>query len=552
MIKFFSFITLGISWLISLWASKSIFGILKDSTLHGWLSYHTLISMRAFEQWGFWQLLGVSLVASKSYEWEEYDIRNLWKDEGLYLSYPSLWLDIPYFIFKAIGWEVSISNLQIYSLVVNRFLCSIIIFFLYQEISKLVLKKLSDQPDIEKKSTIPALIGTVVWLLNPSVLYWTQNTYFADQAIILPFCSIILLATKSDFKLHNLVGWQRILLFLLSLVATGYDWYAWTFLLCLSSIYFWLNRDVGMAERIRALIPIFSGWLLVIISYLCQLLYFREGIPQILRTLQGRLFSNPYDTKLENFWLVYGNHLLDYMPSRQPVVVILLVICAIGSLYWVIKNCGSQNLLISLCLLLATPFLHNLLVASHTYGHNFSALKLSVGMILSYAVMPCLLLVTWLKKTRWQMLFMFIVLSSIMVFGVILSPTLFLSFSKYVAASNFSEQYGNLVKSEIAYNQVPFSENQLILAFAPNRLWYANRRVYDYKQVQNTIERFNLQNKPVEYVFIDQESHKAITEICDPSQKIKYKSVEFTFGVGTFAEKIVICKLNLPIKPDKN
>ncbi len=191
----------------------------------------------------------MSLVGSKSYEWQEYDIRNLWKDEGLYLSYPSLWLDIPYFIFKIVGWEISISNLQIYCLLINRFLGGIIIFCLFQEISKLILKKLSSQPDYDQKIIIPALVGTVVWVLNPSVLYWTQNTYLADQAIILPFCSI--------FKLHNLVGWQRVLLFLLSLVATGYDWYAWNFLLCLSSIYLWFNRDMGIVERIRALIPMF-------------------------------------------------------------------------------------------------------------------------------------------------------------------------------------------------------------------------------------------------------------------------------------------------------
>jgi hypothetical protein len=545
MIKYLSLITLAITWLISIFASRATFGTLRDFTTHEWLSYHTLISMRAFEQWGFWQLLGVSVVASKSYEWQDYDIRNLWKGDGLYLSYPSLWLDIPYLIFKAVGWEVSIPNLHIYSLVVNRFLCSIIIFLLYRELSKLILNKFSSQPDYDAKVTIPALIGTVAWLLNPSVLYWTQNVYFTDQAVVLPVCSIFWLTTKSDFKLHNLSGWQKALLFFLTLVATGYDWYAWTFLFCLLLVYFLISIDIAPIERIKAVVPILSAWLLVAVSFLCQLIYFRDGIPQIIATLKERSFINESDNKLENFWQVFGRHLLDCMPSRRSVIIIiLLIVLAIGSLLWIIKNFGSWNLFVVLLLLLATPLLHNLLLANHSYIHNFSAFKLSVGIIFCYSVIPFMVLVVWLEKAKFQLLLTSLI--SLMLFGIFVSPNLLLKFSLYLSSTNFSEQFGNLVTAEIKDNQVPFSRTLYIPAFPPERLWYANRRIYDYKYVKGVIEGFGLQNKPVEYVFVERENDPSLAEVCSTTTPIKLKSLLITLGSGeTVSEEIAICKIDL-------
>ncbi len=549
MIKYISFITLGITWLISLWASRATFGTLRDFTMHEWLSYHTLISMRAFEQWGFGQLLGVSVVASKSYEWQNFDIRNLWKGDGLYLSYPSLWLDIPYFIFKAIGWEISITNLHIYSLLTNRFLCSIVIFLLYRELSKVIFSKFSSQPDYEAKVTIPALIGVVAWLLNRAVLYWTQNVYFTDQAVILPVCTIFLLAIKSDFKLHNLARWQKILLFFLTLLATGYDWYAWTFLVCLVLIYFWLNPDVALLERFKALIPILSGWLLVTISYVIQLVYFKDGIPQIIATAKERLFTNESDKKLENFWQVFGNHLLDYMPNRQLVVIILFIVLAIASLSWIIKKFRSRDLFVGLFLLLVVPLLHSLLLANHSYVHNFSAFKLSVGIIFLYSVMPFILLMLWLRSVDFQVLF--IGLTSLVIYGIFVSPHLALKYSGYPSSTNFSQQFGNLIISEIQNNQIPFSKTLYIPAFPPERLWYANRRIYDYNYAKGIIQEFGLQNKPVEYVFVDREDEQVLAEVCDASQEIKRRSLLVTLGSGeTVFEQIAICKMNLQIKED--
>ena len=537
-VKYLYFIPLAISWLVSLFASKSTFGTLKDFSLHEWLSYHTLISMRAFEQWGFWKLLGVSVVASKSYEWQEYDIRDLWKGDGLYLSYPSLWLDIPYFIFKFLGWEISINNLHIYALIVNRFLCSIIIFFLYKELSKLLVNKLDTQENYDQTITISALIGTIAWLLTPAVLYWTQNVYFTDQAVILPLNCIFLLTLKSEFKLHDLTKWQKILLFCLTLLATGYDWYAWTFLAFMMLIYFLLNIEVSTVIKINSLVPILGGCLLVIVVYTCQILCFDDGLPQLIRTVLERAFTNQSSAKLDGFWARLIGDIAEYLYG-----LVFLIPISLTGLYLVRKINWNSKLLASLFLLCVAPLIHNLILANHSYIHNFTAFKFSVGIFFVFLVTPCLAISMYLPKTKYYFFaFGFI---GLLASGIFFSSHRILSFSQYSTIStNFSEQLGNLIREELAQDQVPFSRTLYIPAFPPNGLWYANRRVYDLKFAKDIIQMFDLESRPVEYIFLDRDSPEAITEVCDLNQETKHRSFAVTLASGeTVTEQIIICKI---------
>jgi hypothetical protein len=93
---------------------------------------------------------------------------------------------------------------------------------------------------------------------------------------------------------------------------------------------------------------------------------------------------------------------------------------------------------------------------------------------------------------------------------------------------------------------VPFSRTLYIPAFPPERLWYANRRIYDYKYVKGVIEGFGLQNKPVEYVFVERENDPSLAEVCSTTTPIKLKSLLITLGSGeTVSEEIAICKIDL-------
>jgi hypothetical protein len=331
-------------------------------------------------------------------------------------------------------------------------------------------------------------------------------------------------------------------LFLLTLVATGYDWYAWTFLFFLVLIYFWLNSDVALSEKFKALIPVLSGWLLVAISYVIQLLYFKDGIPQIIRTVKERSFTNQSDAKLDNFWQVLSERLLDYLPSHNLIIVSILIICATASLYCLLTNNWSWRLFASLFLLFITPLIHNLILANHTYIHSFSCFKLSLGIIFSYSVLPAILLTHYFENIKFYLLFSS--LFGLMSFGILVSPQLMLTFSHYPSSNNFHEQLGNLLISELSKKQVAFSKTLYVPAFPPEGLWYANRRIYDYNYAKDIIQEFSLQNKPVEYVFVDREDEQVLAEICDPSQDVKHKSLLVTLGSGeTVTEKIMMCMM---------
>ncbi len=196
----------------------------------------------------------------------------------------------------------------------------------------------------------------------------------------------------------------------------------------------------------------------------------------------------------------------------------------------------------SLFLLLITPLIHNLLLANHTYVHSFSCFKLSLGIIFSYSVLPAILLIYYFENIKFYLLF--ISLLGLMSFGILISPQLMLTFYKYPSSNNFHEQLGNLIVSEISTRQVMFSKTLYVPAFPPEGLWYANRRIYDYKYAKGMIQEFGLQNKPVEYVFVEREDDKALAEVCDANQKIKHKSLLVTLGSGaTVTEKIMIYKM---------
>ncbi|MFN3926946.1 MAG: hypothetical protein ACK4QL_06410 [Pseudanabaenaceae cyanobacterium] len=550
-------ILMPLLWIVSLYSSHATFGTLKDWTLHEWLSYHTLISMRAFDQWSFWQLLGVSLVGSRSYEWENFDVREIWKGEGLYLSYPSLWLDIPYILFKLLHLDINIPNLHAYALVTNRFICSLIIFLLYNEICQLIINSddSRDQKDSSfgQVSQIPALIGTAAWLFTPPVLYWTQNVYFTDQAVVPLVSALLLFTVKIKYRLHEMTKWQKVLLLVLTILATGYDWYAWTFLVALLAVYLILNWDIDWKQKLHSLLPILTGWVIVIATFLVQLFYFKDGIPQLLNTPVERSFLYGDTAKIKDSWETMLREYVHYLPSSKMPVLVGIGLITIISISLTIKQISQHErerrgvILATILLMCFVPWLHNLILANHSYIHNFSVFKLSVAFTFIYVVIP--LSVIWiylpkaLYKARYYLLAVFLVVC--LGFGIYIAPARMFEFSGYPKASNFSEQLGNLIRQEFQRNHILFAAQLYIPAFPPNGLWYANRRVYDVRYFKPTIELFKLADKPVEYYLIDRKGEDMADKVCVPNS-IKEKTLNVTFGDSTnVVEEIITCSIDM-------
>ena len=183
-----------ILWLISLTMSSYVFNRpLELDAHHEFITAHTLVSLRSLDQWGIFQTLGASILVPKSNEYLQVDITVLDKDNGVYLSYPSLWLVVPYLIFKILAIPTTVASLQIYHLIFNRLFTSIIIYFLFLEIIYLFKDKFKKTNLIQGwGSKLLAFLGTAAWIFSPPVLYWSQNVYFCDQAILLPVYALLL------------------------------------------------------------------------------------------------------------------------------------------------------------------------------------------------------------------------------------------------------------------------------------------------------------------------------------------------------------------------
>ena len=276
-------------WLVSVLVSKPIFSRPLD---YEWSTAHTLVSMRAFEEWGFWKLLGASIAVPKSYEFIGVDITYFTKEEGIYLSYPSLWLVLPYVAFKFLSLlpldiDLSPQYLQAYNLIVNRLICGVVIYYLYLEIIKIIAG--NTLTDYHKKMI--AFLGLMGWMFTPPVLYWTQNSYAPDQPVLLPIYIIFLISLRCKFKFEQLSTPGKSLLFIASLVACRIDWYGLvsvSIILLIVLVDRWLSRNKGsfspiafVKQYLNSIKWLFSGMLVTGVAFLAQLLYYRDGLNQI-------------------------------------------------------------------------------------------------------------------------------------------------------------------------------------------------------------------------------------------------------------------------------
>ncbi|MFN3927447.1 MAG: hypothetical protein ACK4QL_09010 [Pseudanabaenaceae cyanobacterium] len=565
MTRYLSLLVIPLAWLASIYASSPIFGQLRSDTLHEWLSYHTLISMRAFEQWGFWKLMGVSILNSKTYEWQDFDITNLTRDDGLYTAYPSLGLDIPYAVFKLFNLDVSIANLQIYSLIFNRLLLSLILFLIYKELTQFILSHIklysSDgQKQSFQISEAASLIGIVVWLLTPAVLYFTQNIYFVDQAVLLPVYSIFLIALKLRYKLHEANTRQRLLLFLLAFISTGYDWYSWTFLLFLLLIYFYENSSLNFKQRLSASSPILRGWALAILIYCSQLVYFKNGVFQLLQRALHRLFTNNMSdhtfSQINGFWEVLASYLNEYVPTSGWVLFVVLILVVYISVLRLAKSSGNFDieskavLRISFDLGFLVPLLHNLLLGHHTYTHNFSFLKLSPFFVFVFTIIPTMALLIDLRQ-KYKYYFLYALIVSLLFFGIFTAPKKIIDYTQYYISTTFAESLGKIVKEEVGYKQVPFSLTLPINYFPPHPLWYSGRRVYSIARFYHYVHLLKLDQKEVEYYYIDRKGVKPARRIaagiCDrnvPVRERVWRVKMYGLGGDFFDQKLIICKID--------
>ena len=555
-------------WLASVLVSKPIFSRPLHEH-HEWLTAHTLVSMRAFEEWGFWKLLGASIRVPKSYEFIGVDLTYFTKGEGIYLSYPSLWLVLPYVAFKFLSLlpldiNLSPQYLQAYNLIVNRLICGVVIYYLYLEIIKIIAG--NTLTDYHKKMI--AFLGLMGWMFTPPVLYWTQNVYLSDQAVLLPIYIIFLISLKCKFKFEQLSTPGKSLLFIASLVACGIDWYGWVSVSVILSIVLvdrWLSRNRGLFSPVAFLMQylnsikwLFSGMLVSEVAFLAQLFYYQDGLNQIYETFLYRSSTIYKGDELTlilllrtivEHWIAYYPPRLQqitkpdnyhYYPPRlqqitKPdiyhlIAVLVAALLILGILYYFDRKSEDRPLSVYVyALVFLVPLLQLYLLKQHSYIHDFSAFKMGLPISFSLLVLPAVLLSLILKNT-WSyrnvqflhgnvyILIFIVLLGLMMIFSSRTGVTKFAG-----VGGNINQDKGFLVARNIAFDDLPITNDESLVVdpSPPQPLWYTNRFIYSPSQLKNLLSqgKLNVENlkkmKPIFLAFRDEPINTNVSELCE-------------------------------------
>jgi hypothetical protein len=525
-------------WSLSLFVSSSVFNRPLDiDAHHEYLTAHTLVSLRALDQWGIGQLLGASVLVPKSMEYLQADITIFDKGDGVYLSYPSLWLVVPYIVFKIFAVPISVANLQIYHLICDRLFSGLVIYFLFLEIIRL-FEKIDFLQGWGGK--ILAIIGTSAWMFIPAVLYWSQNVYFCDQAVLLPIYGLILLAVKQRFQFNNLSRSKQIIIFALSLCAAGFDWYGWIFLLLLMLTIFLplIFKNIGAA--FRSIMPIVAAITVISIWFTAQLIYYKDGWHQITNIALERVGANlEFNLSQDIFvmslyWHYYLPQYLKELWDAGKFSMPIFSISTFTLLIWLCWHSQAKVSFISTCfLILAAPLLQIVILKQHSTIHDFSAFKLALPTtFIIWIVTPIAIfilvqyLIVYLSESLsislsglpWLAM---ITLGTLVVFT---NQNVSSEFVKFAASGEaFPREVGAIVQKHIAPDDLPISDSPMIFigVVPPQPTWYANRFVYTTQGLTYLKDRLHLSNlnnlNPVFLSYEDEVTRSEIEDFCHDS-----------------------------------
>jgi len=415
-----------------------------------------------------------------------------------YTSYPPGTIIPIYIISEIKGSEPTPLLVMDYNLLNHfliAFLLSLIVFFTF-------LRLKLDLISAFIFSTIPILLE----LLLPGPLYWHQNVFFADQAVILPFVSFIFLEiiissyTKSKEILTALSIFQSIIMFYGILT----DWFFIfiAFVVYLKRIF---NREMIDEINIYSFLKeSLKYWLPAILSlslFIMQLLY----LGTINQTIDKGLLRTG-GSRITDFVSKLQSHLFnDYGAMLTGILLISLIICSIIALFMILRYLRNKkiyedinNTLYIIGILAIPCFLQILTFKDHTFFHEFSVLKFSVlYATIPFVFTPLLLYLVFkhskfinnnLKGRKINGLLILSLLCLTMVSGLVVyeNPD---KTNLFPDVNDNIKLLGNSINKNVGYNDIVFSPDFEVRMNPPQIISYSMKRVYKVNSTDEIKEK---------------------------------------------------------------
>jgi hypothetical protein len=364
------------------------FGTMSDGH-HQWLSGSTLKFAKNWVRDGAFRL-GFSMVENpRSVEFPTFRSREI------YLSYPPGTVVPIFLLSRLVGHEPTPGLLMAYNLA-NHFLITLILALtLYVTLLRINLKVF--------QAFGLSLVPIIFYLLLPGPLYWHQNVFFADQAIILPFVMLIFLEVLRRGQTSNCIRtsvyiFQALVLF----YGTLTDWlFVFVALVTFIIRLFSEERNPGLPEfgrmSVSFLWPVAAALVLFTLQ-LASLGVLHNLVEKFMfRTGFGEEGAGYISSFFDQFWIDHLGTAFKSSKSMVPAIFLWLNL-AVFFYYAVRRVLGGvteEAILIGdlVGMLLLPCFLQVYALRNHSVIHDFSALKFAPALAtIPLVLLPILLL----------------------------------------------------------------------------------------------------------------------------------------------------------------
>jgi hypothetical protein len=528
MIKFNRIVAIELSlifllWLASIWFSHPYFNRPLD-VHHEWDMAHVLVSMRAYNEWGFWKLMGASVFMPHTKEWIGTDIPQKAVEinksiMAVYLSSPSWYIIFPYMTWKLMNLipfitvPLSALYLQIVQLVIGRLFTGIILYYLFLEVIRIFMPDEGKMP----RQRFLAFLGVTAWMLNPAVLYFTQNTFNGEKSFLGFVFAIFLMAIRCRFRFDTLSKDEKTLLLILSFIACGTTYYGWLSLIavCLIVLIDKLlsPRPPAHASLLRGymktIFPMAAGAFAAGMTYIAQLLYYKDGFKLLFERFffrTGAVYSDlnpniPLSAR-EVFHTItsYWDNCFPFgilYRHEFNISVILLALAMIACIPLVVKAKDRIFAVSVLFLIYMVPAGYILILKEWSYVHDYSALLMSFPIVLSWAILPVLL-----AHSRKIMNYAVIFVALLVLITASQSKSLSVQFAG--KGSNIYQEMGDIVARNAGQDNIMIilpmhpvpkevvalsrkQQNWTFLPLSPQSLWYTDRYIYNIYPLRTLI-----------------------------------------------------------------
>ncbi len=445
---------------------------------HQWLTANTLRFARAWHTEGPWTLRFALLNEPRSVEFPTLLSRNP------YVSYP------PGFVLTAYAYSLvsegapTVSSLMSWNLI-NHGLIAVALGGL----SLLVLRRLGLD---RGTATLLAAVPPTLELLLPGPLYWHQNVYFADQAVLLPYVLFILLEAIRDAYPSARAGshWWQALTMAWGLAC---DW----LFVCLVGVAYvkrlatgdipppWSNTKAWWWRNLQ----FGAGGLLTLGLFFVQLT-FLGMLPRLKERFLERIGATDVNADFTaRFNIIFWG---EYIPTQFGAVGPMLAWVALSGClllggWWGWRAVRSQSPLPGVALavwtmvLLAVPcFLQVYALRNHSAIHDFSALKFSLVIAaVPFVLLPVTLLTGlasgWSTCTYRRMGVAAVLLTAALAY---ILPVHMGFRALFPEPAPIIELLGTAVRQSVTPSDIVFSPDFEIPTDPPHLLALAGKRVY--------------------------------------------------------------------------